>query len=58
MLLSFEFRHLCQVDIFIQFLLLKLTGTIPNYMDVVFNLAQTRFKEDNWLIRAKDAGYR
>jgi ethanolaminephosphotransferase len=34
------------------------SGTIPNYMDVVFNLAQTRFDEDNWLVSAKDAGYR
>ncbi|KAI6184286.1 GPI ethanolamine phosphate transferase 2 [Aphelenchoides bicaudatus] len=32
------------------------SGVIPNYMDVVFNLAQTRFSEDNWIMSAKDAG--
>lgn len=33
------------------------SGTIPNYMDVVLNLAQPRFDEDNWLVRAKESGY-
>jgi ethanolaminephosphotransferase len=27
-------------------------------MDVVFNFAQTQFSDDNWLKRAKQAGYR
>jgi ethanolaminephosphotransferase len=27
-------------------------------MDIVYNIFQTGFKEDNWVYRAKDAGYR
>jgi hypothetical protein len=27
-------------------------------MDVVFNIAQKEFTEDNWLLRANNAGYK
>ncbi|KAI6196698.1 hypothetical protein M3Y94_01139700 [Aphelenchoides besseyi] len=34
------------------------SGTIPTYMDVVFNFASSSFDEDNWLTSAIRGGYR
>ncbi|CAD5216413.1 unnamed protein product [Bursaphelenchus xylophilus] len=34
------------------------SGTVPTYLDVIFNYATLEFKEDNWIKRAKDNGYR
>ncbi|CAD5212165.1 unnamed protein product [Bursaphelenchus okinawaensis] len=34
------------------------SGTVPTYLDVIFNYATLEFAEDNWVKRGKDSGYR
>lgn len=34
------------------------SGIVPTYLDVAFNYATLEFTEDNWLKKARNAGYR